>query len=67
MELRRGDRVLVRGMGGDEAVMVVWEPLKHGNALLTTEQHVARLVAGEDAPYVGYPRQDIVRIMEREA
>ena len=59
MDYQRGDRVQVRGYGGREAVLRVWE-LRDGGLLLCTESGFLGLQRGKDEPLVGFPLTDIV-------
>lgn len=54
----RGEQVIVEGFGGRRAVLTVWEDRGRGMALSTPDGY-ARLLAGEDAPIVGFPRGDV--------
>ena len=61
---QRGDRVLVEGYGGRQAVLRVWEDRGAGLAL-TSESGFGRLKLGDpDAPIVGYPCGDIRGLAE---
>jgi hypothetical protein len=58
----RGQRVIVEGYNGRRAVLRVWDDRGRGVAL-STEEGYKRLLAGDsDAPLVGFPRRDIVRV-----
>jgi len=60
----RGDRVLVRGFRGREAVLRVWEERGRG-IVLSSESGYARALAGDDdAPLVGFPLTDVQRRVE---
>jgi hypothetical protein len=54
----RGDRVLVEGVGGKQAIVRVWEDRGHG-IVATSDGGYARLLRGEDAPLVGFPLMDV--------
>lgn len=54
----RGEQVIVEGFGGRRAILTVWEDRGRGLAL-STQDGYARLLAGEDAPIVGFPRGDV--------
>jgi len=61
---QRGDRVLVEGFGGRQAVLRVWEDRGSGLAL-TSESGFERLASGDDeAPIVGYPCGDVRGLAE---
>jgi hypothetical protein len=54
----RGDQVVVSGFGGRTAVLRVWEDRGRG-VLATSESGFARLLQGEEAALVGYPKEDV--------
>jgi len=54
----RGDCVRVRGYGGKEAVLRVWEERDRG-LLLCSEEGFHRMVDGGELVLVGYPMSDI--------
>lgn len=55
---KRGDLVQVQGWGGKRGILRVWEVRLKG-LLLTTEEGFKKLLAGEEAPNIGYPMSDI--------
>jgi hypothetical protein len=55
----RGTRVIVEGKGGRRAVLTVWEDRGRG-LTLTSDAGYKRLIDGEDAPLVGFPKHDVV-------
>jgi len=60
----RGDRVLVHGYKGREAILRVWET-KVGGLLLSSEDGYHRLVDGDQtAPLVGFPARDVQRTLD---
>ena len=61
----RGDRVLVQGMGGKRATLVVWDERRSG-LMLCTEKGFQGRIRGEDAPVVGYPYEDIMGLVDGE-
>ncbi len=62
----RGDRVLVQGYKGREAILRVWET-KVGGLLLSSEDGYRRLVEGDQtAPLVGFPARDVQRTLDAE-
>ena len=61
----RGNLVKVKGMGGEEAILRVWESHSRG-LLLCTEEGYRKLTAGEEAAVVGFPMCDIVNIEHEE-
>lgn len=62
----RGDRVLVRGYKGREAILRVWET-RVGGLVLSSEDGYRRLVEGDPtAPLVGFPVRDVDRVLEVE-
>lgn len=54
----KGDRVLVRGFGGREAVLRVWE-IRPKGVMLCTDEGFEASMRGEEAPVVGFPFCDI--------
>ena len=63
---RRGDRVLVRGYKGREAVIRVWET-RLGGLVLSSEEGYRRLLKGDrTAPLVGFPARDVDRVLDPE-
>lgn len=60
----RGDRVLVHGFKGREAILRVWET-KEGGMVLSSEDGYRRLMEGDQtAPLVGFPAQDVDRVVD---
>lgn len=60
----RGDRVLVHGYRGREAVLRVWEERGRG-IVLSSEAGYLRAIAGdESAPLVGFPLTDVARLLD---
>jgi hypothetical protein len=62
--VQRGDRVMVEGFRGERGVLRVWNIHDVGYGL-TSERGFEALIRGEDAPIVGFPRSDVVEIVER--
>lgn len=63
----KGDRVLVRGFRGREAVLRVWET-RPGGILLSSEDGYGRLLRGDSrAPLVGYPDRDVQLVVQSSA
>lgn len=60
----RGDQVEVKGFRGDRAVLRVWEARGDRGLLLCSESGFERLVAGSEAPLVGYPMSDVVGVVQ---
>ena len=61
---QRGDRVLVEGFLGRQAILRVWEDRGEGLSL-TSESGFARLESGDqEAPIVGYPCGDVRGLAE---
>jgi hypothetical protein len=60
----RGDRVLVHGYKGREAVLRVWES-RTGGLVLSSEDGYRRLMQGDlTAPLVGFPTRDVKRVLD---
>lgn len=60
--LQRGQRVRVKGIGGREAELIVWNSSPKGAGLCTGEGY-AQLLEGLEAPVVGFPMRDIVSVV----
>ena len=60
----KGDLVVVRGFGGREAILRVWEVRPKGCMVCTEEGFQARLRGGE-APMVGFPLCDIIGLADK--
>lgn len=58
MGYSRGDRVRVKGYQGRVGILRVWEEKPRG-LVLCSESGYRLLNAGEDAPLVGFPTEDI--------
>jgi hypothetical protein len=54
----QGDRVVVRGFGGREAVLRVWEQIGCG-VFLCSEAGYERMWQGGDPEVIGFPLSDI--------
>ena len=63
--MQRGQRVWVRGFGGKEGELLVWESYQHGAGLCTKDGY-ATLMEGFEAPVVGFPTRDIVAVLSDE-
>lgn len=57
--LKRGQKVVVSGLGGRRQELIVWQPRPHG-AGLCSEKGYKSLIKGEEAPIVGFPAKDII-------
>lgn len=60
----RGDRVLVHGYKGREAILRVWET-RAGGLVLSSEDGYRRLMQGDQtAPLVGFPARDVKGVLD---
>lgn len=63
--LQRGQKVMVSGLGGRQGELIVWQPKPHG-AGLCTEGGYELLMKGIEAPVVGFPTRDIIRVVREQ-
>ncbi len=57
----RGDLVRVKGFGGREGLARVWEVRDRGY-VLCSQSGYEKLLRGESAARVGYPRVDVIAL-----
>ncbi|MCH8089307.1 MAG: hypothetical protein IH955_04775 [Chloroflexi bacterium] len=61
----KGDKVRVRGFGGEVGILRVWEERK-GGLMLCSESGYAEAVAGGEIRGIGYPIHDIIGLATEE-
>jgi hypothetical protein len=59
MLYRRGDRALVEGFGGKQAVLRVWEVRERGLILCTEGEYDNAISNGEIVTALGFPMGDV--------
>ena len=61
MNVERGQRIVVKGVGGAERSLLVWDSDRR-TVYVTDDRGFARLQSGDpNAMAVGFPREDIVQ------
>ncbi|KXK05384.1 MAG: hypothetical protein UZ03_NOB001000882 [Nitrospira sp. OLB3] len=67
MATMRGEKIIVRAWGGRPLVRVVWDVCGE-SVLVTDEQGLESLMAGNDAPMpIGFPFNDVFAYEDSEA
>jgi hypothetical protein len=64
MNLKRGDLVAVRVLGGEERTLRFWDVSKSGMILVTNDEEFSRLTNGLNAPWPVAFHEEEVRALE---